>query len=280
MKLQLDGIAIEIISLAGFYTCVQFPGYKIAIDLGVAPRSSFNKSHVFFTHAHGDHIAGVVRHCSSRDMLGLEPPTYYIGQEDVANFYEFMDSARKLCRTKMACDVQAVQPGDHFQIRPDLRVTSYRSIHRVPCQGYVISNTRKKLREEFLGADPQTIRQARENGVAIDRDVEIPLVSYTGDTIIDVFEREQQLQNVRVLITELTFCDHHVEPEDARHRGHIHLQHILDRAHLFQQPNLVFMHFSSRYRTQEIESICRKRMPKEMFERSVFVPNDAPLHNF
>ena len=129
--------------------------------------------------------------------------------------------------------------------------------------GHVISNTRKKLREEFLGADPQTIRQARENGVAIDRDVEIPLVSYTGDTIIDVFEREQQLQNVRVLITELTFCDHHVEPEDARHRGHIHLQHILDRAHLFQQPNLVFINFpvaTVRKRLRaSVASACPKR---------------------
>ena len=83
---QLDGIAIEIISLAGFYTCVQFPGYKLRL-ISVWLRALLSINPCFFTHAHGDHIAGVVRHCSSRDMLGLEPPTYYIGQEDVAEWH-------------------------------------------------------------------------------------------------------------------------------------------------------------------------------------------------
>jgi len=280
MKLQLQGIDIEAISLAGFYTCIQFPAYKIAIDLGVSPRSSFNKSNVFFTHAHGDHIAGVVRHCSSRDMLGLEPPTYYVGKEDKQHFSEFIDAARRLCRTKMSCSIQGVEPGSTFQIRADLAVRSYRSIHRVPCQGYVICNTRKKLRDEFIGASGATLQEARKNGITIDKKVEIPLVSYTGDTIIDVFERESILQDVKVLITELTFCDDNVSADDARNRGHIHLDHILEREHLFQQPNIVFMHFSSRYRTQDIERICKRRMPADLFSRSAFIPNDAPLHHF
>ena len=280
MKLQVQGIDIDVISLAGFYTCVQFPGYKIAIDLGIAPRSSFNKSHVFFTHSHGDHISGIVRHCSSRDMLGLQPPTYYVGSEDSQNLELFLEASRRLCRTKMQCQVEAVSPGSEFQLRPDLKVRSYRSIHRVPCQGYVISNTRTKLREEFIGASPEKLRQSRASGIEIDRQIEIPLASYTGDTVIDVFERESILQQVKVLITELTFCDDQVSPADARHRGHIHLDQVIERAHLFQQPSIVFMHLSSRYRTQEIEKICRKKMPSDLFSRSIFIPNDAPLEHF
>ena len=117
MKLQLEGITIEAISLAGFYTCIQFPEYRVAFDLGICPRSAINKGHVFFTHAHGDHIAGVVRHCSSREMLRLPPPVYVVGKEDIDNFNTFMESARKLCRSGMPYEVIAVSPGDHIDVR-------------------------------------------------------------------------------------------------------------------------------------------------------------------
>ena len=93
MKLHLEDINIEAISLAGFYTCIQLPDFKITLDMGICPRSSINKQFVFFTHAHADHISGVIRHCSSREMMGLPPPTYIVGSEDENNFNSFMASS-------------------------------------------------------------------------------------------------------------------------------------------------------------------------------------------
>jgi len=280
MELQLDGITIDAISLAGFYTCIQLPDFKIALDMGICPRSSLNKQHVFFTHSHGDHIAGVVRHCSSREMLGLPPPTYFIGKEDIDNFNSFMNSARKLCRSRMPYEVQSMSPGDSVDVRKNLRVRSYRSIHRVPCQGYIVSSIKQKLRPELAVCSREELISRRKAGEVLTFDIETPLVSYTGDTTIDLFHRETQLQEVKILVTEVTFFDDNVNQKSAKDRGHMHIDDIAENSHLFPQENIVLMHFSSRYSTAKVKQLSQKKLPSELFKRIHFIPNDQPLQKF
>jgi ribonuclease Z len=280
MKLHVEGITIDAISLAGFYTCIQLPDFKIALDMGICPRSAINKQHVFFTHCHGDHIAGVVRHCSSREMLGLPPPTYYIGSEDVEHFKSFIDAARKLCRSRMPYFVHEIKPNQQVDIRKDIRVKSFRSIHRVPCQGYTIYGVKQKLRTELLGNSREELISRRQSGEILTVDVETPLISYTGDTTIDLFQKEQQLQQVKVLITEVTFFDDKVDAAAAKTRGHIHIDDIVRQANLFTQPAIVFTHFSSRYSTSIVEQICKKKLPSDLYQRIHLIPNDQPLVGF
>ena len=280
MKLHVEGITIDAISLAGFYTCIQLPDFKLAIDMGICPRSAINKQHVFFTHCHGDHIAGVIRHCSSREMLGLPPPTYYVGSEDVENFTSFMEAARKLCRSRMPFELFAIQPNQQVDVRKNLRVKSFRSIHRVPCQGYIVYGLKQKLRPEFLGMPRENLISLREGGEKLTKDVETPLISYTGDTTIDVFHRIPELQSVKVMITEVTFFDDKVDAKAAKKRGHIHIDDIVEQIHLFNQPAVIFTHFSSRYSTSMVEQICKKKLPSELCQRLHLIPNDQPLVGF
>lgn len=280
MKLQLEGITIEAISLAGFYTCIQFPEHRVAFDLGICPRSAINKSHVFFTHAHGDHIAGVVRHCSSREMLRLPPPTYIIGKEDLDNFNHFMDAARKLCRSGMPYEVIGISPKDYIDVRKNLRVRSYRSIHRVPCQGFTLFETKQKLRQEFLACTREELILQREAGEKLTFDIEIPLATYTGDTTIDVFHREPSLQEVPILITEVTFFDDSVSLESSKTRGHMHIDDIVNNVELFTQDSILLMHSSARFDPQKIKAICKKKLPSDLNQRISILPNNQPLEGF
>ena len=116
MQLQVQNIKLDIISVGGLYTVVQLPSYKIAIDLGVCPRSSFNKGHIFFTHTHADHIAGASVTVQVDVYLDCLPPTYVIGQEDASNFKEFMSHAGKVVRSDMEYKVLEVSPGDRIPI--------------------------------------------------------------------------------------------------------------------------------------------------------------------
>lgn len=280
MQLQIDDVLLDIISVGGLYTCVQLPNYKIAIDMGIAPRSSFNKGHVFFTHTHGDHIAGVVRHCSSRNLMQLPEPTYIIGKDDAHNFVPFLDAAGKLNRTTMKYQLISVSPNDRIDIRKGLCVRSYRSIHTTPCQGYIVCETKSKLRSEYLGLTGQDIAELRKAGVDISEEIEIPIVTYTGDTTIDLFKREPQLQQVKILITEVTFWDDSITPEEAKKRGHIHIEDLVEHAELFTQPHIVLMHSSSRFSGEDVRRIAKEKLPKELFNRLHFIPNDLPLEGF
>ena len=280
MQLQVENINLDIISVGGLYTVVQLPNYKIGIDLGICPRSSFNKNHIFFTHAHADHISGVVRHCASRRLLGLPPPTYVIGHEDAEHFQIFMNAASKLVRSEMQYHLKVVSPGDRIEINKQLCVRSYRSIHRVPCQGYIVSEVRSKLKAEYRGLVGSQLQHLRESGHQLSEDIETPLVSYTGDTTIDVFHREPSLQDVRVLITEVTFFDSDVDKLESKRRGHMHIDDIIDNPELFCQPGIVLMHASSRFSNESIEDILHRKMPKEMLSRIHLIPNSGPLTGF
>ena len=280
MQLQVQNIKLDIISVGGLYTVVQLPSYKIAIDLGVCPRSSFNKGHIFFTHTHADHIAGVIRHCASRRLLGLPPPTYVIGKEDAANFTTFMNHAGKLVRSDMEYQILEVSPGDRIPINQHTCVRSYRSIHKAPCQGYVVCEIRTKLKPEYHGLKGDELQGLRELGFNLTTEIETPLVTYTGDTTIDVFHREPILQSVKVLVTEVTFFEDDVDKIEAKRRGHMHIDDIIDNPELFCQPAIVLMHASSRFTGEDVQKILEQKMPEEMRNRVHVIPNNSPLEGF
>ncbi len=280
MRLQVQNINLDIISVGGLYTVVQLPNFKVCIDLGICPRSAFNKGHVFFTHVHADHIAGVIRHCASRRLLGLTPPTYVIGSEDANNFKAFMKAAGKLVRSDMDYKVKVVSPGDRIDINKQLCARSYRSVHRAPCQGYVLYELRNKLKPQYHGLTPSDLQGLREAGFELSAEIETPLVTYTGDTTIDVFHREPVLKEVNVLITEVTFFDDEVDKVESKRRGHMHIDDIIDNPELFCQPAIVLMHASSRFSGKDVEKILNAKMPQTLRERIHVVPNDAPLDGF
>jgi len=114
------------------------------------------------------------------------------------------------------------------------------------------------------------LAQLRKRGTVIDEPYEVPLLSFTGDTRSEVLERTPELQQTETLVIETTFLDDLVDVEGARSTGHIHLTELLDRAALLPRTEVVFSHFSARYRNTDVRRILSERIPDEL--RSVVRP--------
>lgn len=190
-------------------------------------------------------------------------------------FSELMESARRLNHAKMPCQIIGISPKDQVKIDNRYSIRCFRSIHKIPCIGYVVVETRKKLRPEYANCDRTELKELREQGTEITSTTETPVFCYPGDTCIDVVQREELIRRSRILFLELTFLDDRVSAESARKHGHVHIDDVIKNEELFaDNTHVVFMHFSSRYKPQELRSILAEKLPASLLPKTYVLPNN------
>jgi len=274
--LNLAGFAIDAISVGGLETCIQLPGLDMAFDIGRCPRSAVHRSRILCTHAHMDHLGGIAMHAATRSLMHMPPPTYYIPHENLEALEDLFAAWRRLDRSDLPANFIPVGPGDVFDLSARYTAHAFRAIHRVPTLGYIIGSTKRKLRPQYRSLSGQEIKRLRDDGVEISDVRWTPELAFCGDTVIDVIEQEPRLQDVRVLILEVTFLDDRVSVEKCRDRGHIHLDEVIERAELFRNRAILLTHFSARYRAKDIVRILDERLPPELRERvTPLLPEDG-----
>ncbi|MCC7014008.1 MAG: hypothetical protein IT454_15735 [Planctomycetes bacterium] len=266
--LRLAGHAIGGLSVGGVETCIELPELKLAFDIGRCPDSAVLRSTVLFTHAHMDHMGGVAWHAATRELRGMPPPTYVVPRENEAAFRELFGVWRKLDCADTPHRLVPLGPGEEFVLPCKWLARPFRSPHRVPCQGYGLWSRRRKLKLEHMGKPARDLRDlGRELGDALYDIVEVPEIAFTGDTLIDVVEREEVVRKARLLVIEVTFVDERVSVEQCRSKGHVHLYEIAERAHLFENEALLFTHFSARYSAEQILAALDRTLPPRLRER-------------
>ena len=89
-----------------------------------------------------------------------------------------------------------------------------------------------------------------------------------------MFSRNQELCHVKLLIMEITFCDDRVSQEKAKKHGHIHIDDVVEGAHLLQNEHIVVMHLSARHSHHEATKAMQKKLPADLFSRMTVLPNE------
>jgi len=264
---ELAGIAVRAVSTGGVETCIELPGLGVCFDMGSCPPTAVRLPLVLFTHAHVDHMAGVVAHCATRELQGMKPPTYVMPERNVEAFHELLAVWRRLDGSPLPCRVVGLPPGQPFPVRESLVARAFATPHRVVSQGYVLTEHRKRLRAELQGQPSDEIRRRRALGESVTEAVEVPLVAFTGDSRAEILDREPALYQARLLIMEVTFLDDRVSVEKTREKGHIHLDEVLERADLFENQAILFTHLSARYSARQAQEILDRRLPAGLRER-------------
>jgi ribonuclease Z len=274
--MKLAGIEIVGESVSGFGTAISLPELGIALDCGVITPATMACQHVLITHAHMDHLHCAVRHMYLRDMTGSPHKSiFYVPawlEEDLHIL--FAHWAKMQCRRNSPPhEIVVVRPGDTVQLRKGLVVKAFKTIHRIPSQGYVISDVRQKLKPEFEGVEGREIGRLRKSGVEVTSRLEVPLVAFTGDTKASVFDRcPAEVLRAKVLITECTFMGEEQTPAFARKRGHVHMDELAERADLFKNEALLLAHFSQRYKNREIEAAMEATLPNSLLKKASYLP--------
>jgi ribonuclease BN (tRNA processing enzyme) len=70
--------------------------------------------------------------------------------------------------------------------------------------------------------------------------------------------------------------DDKVSVEKARAKGHVHIDEVVQRAHLLKNEAILFTHRSVRYGNEWAEARFKEVLPADLWERSTVLPFAAP----
>lgn len=271
VRVEAGGIEIEGVSIAGLESFYKLPGFRALLEFGRAPEDTVGYSTICLSHGHLDHAAGLAHHASRRRLAGLPPARVFVPEDAAADIRQWVAACERLEDVSYGLDIVAARLGESFSLRRDLKLEVLPGRHRVPTVGYLFSEVRSKLKTEFLDLPGAEIAALRSRGVEVTRVEEIPLLAYTGDCGIEIFDVVPGLFSAKVLLIECSF----LLPEDlerARGYGHLHLDDFLERSDLFQNEAIVLTHFSQRYRPEEIRAALAK-LPARLAIRVIpFLP--------
>jgi ribonuclease Z len=251
-------------SIAGVETCIEVPSLRLLLDLGRCSKSAVNQPLVLLSHGHLDHVGAIAQHAARRAMMHMGESVYLVPRRIAQRVEELFNAAGALDGQIIPRRVVPLSPGEEFSLGGKRWVRPFETFHRVPSQGYTVWERRHRLREEFHGTPGEKLAELRGQGVAIDEAYDVPFLSFTGDTRVEVLERNEELQQTETLVIETTFLDELVPVADAREMGHIHLDELLDRAELLPKREVVLTHFSARYRDEDVRRIVEARLPDDL----------------
>lgn len=261
-------VGLEGFSIAGVETCIEVPSLKLVLDLGRCGRTAVNHPLALVSHGHIDHMGAVAHHAARRAMMKMSEGVYVVPRTVASAVETLFAAAGALDGQTIPRKVVALEPGERFALGKGRFVEPFATFHRVPSQGYTVWETRRRLREEHRGVAPEVIAQRKRAGVAVEESVDVPLLSFTGDTRVEVLEANAStLRANDTLVVECTFLDERVTVDEARAMGHIHLDELIARRELLTARDVVLTHFSARYSEDDVRRILDERLPVDLRDR-------------
>lgn len=267
LSCQHAGLTIEGYSRAAVQSYWRVPELKLGFDLGAQPWEFMGTPTWLLSHTHLDHIAALPVYVARRRMMKMEPPTIYLPAPAIEDVRRLLLVMQRLDRGRQVCELRGIEPGSEVELSREHVLTAFATSHTIPSVGYVVWDRRFKLKEEYHGLPGDKIRDLRQSGVPVTREVRSPLVAYTGDTSPAALDAYPPVFQAKILITEMSFVRPNHRREKIHKFGHMHLDDFLERADRFQNELIIAAHLSTRYHPQEVRRVVEPKLPPRLRER-------------
>jgi ribonuclease Z len=159
-----------------------------------------------------------------------------------------------------------VDPGDEFTIKPNLFARVFATPHCHGSVGYTVLEKRKKLKPEYRKFAGPKLVALKEQGIEIEFHINLPLVTYLGDTGPMDLKGEDLISRSKVLITECTFYEEgHKERAEAG--NHMHISDFARQLEALNNEHIIITHGTQRTNLSQIKRILHKAIPPAWQDR-------------
>ncbi|MGD2095480.1 MAG: MBL fold metallo-hydrolase [Phycisphaerales bacterium] len=273
--IKIDNLDVIGYSVAGEETVIAMPQLDVCFDIGKAPDQIISVNHVLLTHGHMDHAAGIAYYLSHRNFCGISPGTILAPKNLLPPMRDIIEAWSKLDGNKVPGNLVGVKPGDEYQIKPNLFARVFPTKHSKGSVGYCVIEKRKKLKDEYTSLNGPQIVELKKQGVKIDYPVEIPIVTYLGDTQYVDFSQLKYISESKILIAECTFYEN--EHSGRAEAGkHMHIGEFTKLMQSLQNEHIIVTHLTQRTPMREIRKILKDALPKETYDRITLLMTKRP----
>ncbi len=274
--ITIDDLDIIGYSVGGEETVVAVPQLDVCFDIGKAPGQVISINHVLLTHGHMDHAAGLAYYLSHRKFCGQSPGTVLAPANLLGPIRQIIDAWGKLDGNSIPVNLVGVKPGDEHQIKPNLIARAFPTKHSRGSVGYTVIETRKKLKEQYKDLNGPQIVELKKQGITIENPVEIPLVTYLGDTKYVDFSQLDYIAKSKILIAECTFfIDEHTDRADAGR--HMHIDEFNKLVEKLDNEHIVMTHLTQRTSLGQARKIMKNRLSREIYDRITILMDKRTL---
>jgi ribonuclease Z len=183
---------------------------------------------------------------------------------------DIIEAWARLDGNKLPANLVGVKAGDEFQIKPNLIAKVFPTKHSRGSVGYTVIEKRKKLKQEFAGLTGLQIVELKKKGVEIDNPLELPIVTYLGDTQYVDFSQLNYIAESKILIAECTFyIDEHAERALAGR--HMHIDEFVQLITKLNNQHIIVTHTTQRTPMREIRKILKDQIPPDKYEKMILL---------
>ena len=274
-KFQLSQIPMGEFTLAGYSvageeTVIVAPELDAVFDIGRCPPEALHVNHVLLSHGHADHSVGILYYFHQRFFQGIAGGTALVPAPLVGPLEDLVRAWGRVDGNPPECRFVGMKPGDDFEIRRGLVARAFNTRHRNASLGFSVIDVRHKLREEFVGLSGPELVEKKKQGIDITYRLEIPLVSYLGDTAKSNYSDLPHVANARALLVECTFFDpDHLSR--ARAGKHLHVSDLPEVLEGMNNEKIIIVHVTRRTNMAQARRVLRKSLRKDILDRVTFL---------
>jgi len=276
-RFKFDDLEVIGYSVAGEETVVALPQLDVCFDIGKAPEQVIPINNVRLAHWHMDHAAGIAYYLSHRIFCGQKPGTVLAPANLISPIRDIIKAWGRLDGNRIDAELVGVKPGDEHQIKPNLFAKVFPTKHSHGSVGYTVIERRRKLKDEYLGLSGPEIVELKKEGVTIDYTLELPIVTYLGDTQYVDFSQLDYIVKSKILIAECTFfVDDHAERADAGR--HMHIDEFAMLLDGLDNEHVIITHLTQRTPMNEVRKILRDKLPREYCDKIILLMDRKRLY--
>ena len=267
-RVKIGELEVVGYSVAAEETVLGMPRLDVCFDIGKAPDQIIPINHVLLTHGHMDHAAGIAYYLSHRNFCGQSPGTILAPENLLGPMRDIIDAWGRLDGNRIPANLVGVKAGDEYQIKPNLFTRVFPTKHSRGSVGYTVIEKRKKIKPEYAQLTGPQIVELKKQGVQIDYPLELPIVSYFGDTQYVDFSKLKYIAESKILIAECTFyeTDHSGRAEAGRH---MHIKEFAELMEKLNNEHIIITHTTQRTPMREIRKILKDVLSPQKYDRII-----------